>query len=328
MRDFYYLLLSPLSVIHWLLATYALIIKNGAGVPSLYSLTQVAGHGDVSSTNSTKVIVKKTNRVEASFYLSLAQPQHAQLRPFVPQFHGYQQIPSSQLSLKRRIQHAVLGTALQQQKRYQIHLGNVLAQYNHPALLDLKLGVRRYDDDAPWLKRVQMIALSYLTDYNQRGVYVEGVQVYNPHTRTYFRHTSWLSRIQAAVDSTAGFQRFFPTNLPKAYRKFLIKRFRRKLGELAATIMRQDVRIYGSSLLFSYEGDVQRWYLYQAQRANPVAKVDYHSRIKSADLFDLKLIDFAHATWQPNAGPDSNLTQGLASADQLLKRALVTRQRY
>ncbi|KAJ1969978.1 hypothetical protein H4R34_006113, partial [Dimargaris verticillata] len=297
MQDLYYLLLSPLRIVYWLLTTYAIFLKGGTGVPSLYSLTQVAGHGDVTSTNSTKAIVKKTNRIEASFYITLAQPQHAQLRHFVPQFYGYHQIPSTQLSLKRRLRHAVLGTSLLQQKTYQIHLENVLTKYNHPALMDLKLGVRRYDDNASFLKRVQMIALSQITDFQQRGVYVEGVQVYNPHTRTYIRHTSWLSRVQAAVDTTTSFQRFFPTHLPKAYRKFLIKRFRRRLDELTETIRRQEVRIYGSSLLFSYEGDVQRWYLYQAQRANSEAKVDCRQRIRSADLFDFKLIDFAHATW-------------------------------
>lgn len=110
------------------------------------------------------------------------------------------------------------------------------------------------------------------------------------------------------------------------------------IGEIEDALVREESRMYSASLLMVYEGDRQA-----RQEAIAVAidrtarrnedqdeedaateeeEDDDQSDENEGDqkkLFDVRLIDFAHARWAPGEGPDENVLYGLRNVRRILK---------
>lgn len=113
-----------------------------------------------------------------------------------------------------------------------------------------------------------------------------------------------------------------------------MKGLARELKDLVAVMENQESRMYSASILMVYEGDGAALELAleqeKARRAESSARAagsafekgdaedssdEDEKRLRS---YDMRLIDFAHASWTPGQGPDENALQGLCSVLKIL----------
>ena len=125
---------------------------------------QVAGHAcslfsalliDSPTNSSIKAVAKDYCAKEALFYetRALACPNVR-----MPKYHG------------------VFSEAFSD-KKY-IVLEDLLSEYQHPSVIDIKLGLRTYDDEAPKDKREKMIRKSQLTTSKSLFFRISGMKVF------------------------------------------------------------------------------------------------------------------------------------------------------
>ncbi|KAJ1658920.1 hypothetical protein IWQ61_001928, partial [Dispira simplex] len=106
-----------------------------------------------------------------------------------------------------------------------------------------------------------------------------------------------------------------------------------RLDELYNVMESQQFRIYSSSVLLLYEGDPKVWKNWESQQspqnkvqnlnnntptsassrtlANEGKSTSLNGYIDDTDLYDLRLVDFAHTRWTPGQGPHQNFLKSL-----------------
>lgn len=81
--------------------------------------------------------------------------------------------------------------------------------------------------------------------------------------------------------------------------------------------------MYSASILLVYEGDVDEYAnTKQKLRSAHPEDEDEDDEETLPKLAEVKMIDFAHATWTPGQGPDENSLQGMRSTAKILKELL------
>ncbi|KAI9883503.1 MAG: hypothetical protein M1823_004720 [Watsoniomyces obsoletus] len=146
-----------------------------------------------------------------------------------------------------------------------------------------------------------------------------------------------------------------PENVSEAFKTFLfvdsagvdhdlgitmVKRFLDDLKGLRKMLEKEESRMFSASILFVYEGDGEalRKALQEEKKKEEGGKTasdgqgvevndeegeededEEEEEEESLKVHDLKLIDFAHASWTPGLGPDENALKGVRSVERILE---------
>jgi 1D-myo-inositol-tetrakisphosphate 5-kinase/inositol-polyphosphate multikinase len=221
-----------------------------------------------------------------------------------------------------------------------IVLENVLAGFQKPNFVDVKLGKRLWADDAPLAKRTKLDDVASQTTSGSLGFRIAGMKVWHPEGLGEYK----------VFDKFYG-RTLTPDNVKDAFSTFLcldqktetsdmvkdvISNIEEAVGSIEQIIAKQESRMYSASLLFVYEGDPQaRKEALDSAVAQTAQSRNSDGRRKEDEdidededeeddqaepkLFDIKMIDFAHAEWTPGQGSDENMLVGIRSVRKVLR---------
>lgn len=226
-------------------------------------------------------------------------------------------------------------------------LENASGGFARPNILDVKLGVRLWADDAPQEKKTRFDKISQETTHKNLGFRIAGMRVFRGS-----EESSELDDEEYKIyDKDFGKEKVNDENVVDAFRNFIFNRtagidkdlgsavcaaFLRDLEKVEEVMSRHESRMYSASLLFVFEGDGRalRTAIEQNNAAVDEALLDEKHRIaKRVDsgivmeddddeidieselpkIYSLKLIDFAHAQFTPGQGADENILKGVRS---------------
>ncbi|KAL8719276.1 MAG: hypothetical protein Q9225_003706 [Loekoesia sp. 1 TL-2023] len=339
-----------------------------------------AGHDGVLSDRSGAVVIKPCNQAEIDFYHSTTAHPHFAL--YIPTFIGtltlnsdpeaaaaltQQTAPtnlpdSSQVvplsEAPKAISHAPIVEKAWTPSNggrittdLAIVLENIAASFKKPNILDVKLGARLWDDNAPPAKRVKLDKAAEETTSKPLGFRIAGMRTwYGSATADgntnglspdgYKLYDKFYGRQFTANTVRQGFEDFFLLEkdaIAKGPLRKVINRFLEDLEGLKFVLEREESRMYSSSLLFVYEGDrdaLENAFVAEKEEEDPTDGVDGGETHEESDDDDeegkpavqaLKLIDFAHAEWTPGQGKDENLLHGLRNVIKILDGFIATK---
>ena len=238
-------------------------------------------------------------------------------------------------------------------------LDNASHGFQQPNILDAKLGVRLWADDAPLEKKQRFDAIAKETTHKNLGFRIAGMRVYRGS-----EDPKELDEEEYKIyDKDFGRITVNDANIVETFRKFVFSPragINEELGKAVCTgflkdlkhveelLMSHESRMYSSSLLFLMEGDgealraaieenntmVER--LNNASEGcHPTKRVDSGIALEDDSdceelenlsslpkIYALKLIDFAHAHFVPGLGPDENMLKGVRSLITIFEKML------
>ncbi|EXJ78568.1 hypothetical protein A1O1_08969 [Capronia coronata CBS 617.96] len=271
-----------------------------------------------------------------------------------------------------------------------IVLENVAGGFKRPNVLDVKLGARLWDDDAPLAKRRRLDEVAERTTSGNLGFRVAGMKMWCPpaledderSTNTAAaadkKRTAGNGDVQNGGDESDeanvgwknGYksynklygQSFSKDNVVDALTTYLggvgsddhqpgktvfkrkraaliAKRLIRELESIQYALENEESRMYSASVLMVYEGDEEAMEVglqneeeedkreRERQKNGEVETADEDEDDEEDDedeeipqkVLEVRLIDFAHASWTPGQGPDENALMGVRSLLRLLK---------
>ena len=238
-----------------------------------------------------------------------------------------------------------------------IALENVAHGYEKPNILDVKLGARLWDDEAPIAKREKLDSVAETSTSKPLGFRIAGMKTYHGiaanvdtdvTSEGYKVYDKMYGRAFTADNVVDGFGDYFLLGKgarPTVPIRKVIKRFTRDLRDIQQVMRAEESRMYSASLLFVYEGDRQALHdafetekhklesvQNQATSTNGNANGDGPGTsddedtegqpIQLPDIQSLKLIDFAHARWTPGEGPDENVLHGIGNVIKTLEKLI------
>jgi inositol-hexakisphosphate kinase len=191
----------------------------------------------------------------------------------------------------RTLQNGPLGSFLM--------LENLTSKYKNPCVVDLKLGIRQYGDDASEEKKLSQKRKSDKTTSKDLGLRICGMQYYDSLSSTYQCIDKYYGRSLDQSGLKKLLNKFFKTASGER-RNAVCTSLLAKLIRMRTIIASMNgLRLYGTSLLIVFEG-------------NPF--ISEHN-------LDARLIDFANATCEglsesKHQGPDAGSLLGI---DNLIK---------
>jgi 1D-myo-inositol-tetrakisphosphate 5-kinase/inositol-polyphosphate multikinase len=221
-------------------------------------------------------------------------------------------------------------------------LENAAHGYVKPNILDVKLGVRLWADDAPQEKKIRFDKVTEETTHKELGFRIAGMRVWQGHGATgkdideegfkiydknYGRFSVQKENVQEA------FRNFIfceEAGIDEELGKLVAQAFLADVSRVQEVLERQESRMFSASLLFVFEGDgvALRAAMEEASRS-PTTLVNGDGPDSEEDededeevgpkIYSVKVIDFAHATWTPGLGPDENSLIGVRSVANILK---------
>ena len=135
------------------------------------------------------------------------------------------------------------------------------------------------------------------------------------------------------------------SSMERSKSKAIIERILIDLRDVEATIRAEESRMYSSSILMVYEGDpaaldvaleaeekrlasqtdgvnLPQQHLIDGARDNEEDEDEDEDEEIGPKVYDVRLIDFAHAEWTPGHGPDENILHGIRNVIQILEDIL------
>ena len=222
-----------------------------------------------------------------------------------------------------------------------IVLENVLAGFQKPNFVDVKLGKRLWADDAPLSKRTKLDDVASQTTSGSLGFRIAGMKVWQPQgSGEYKVFNKFYGRTLTSDNVRDAFSTFLCLDQNTETSDIVedvISNIEEAVGAIEQIIAKQESRMYSASLLFVYEGDPQAR---KEALESAVAQTEQsrHSDGRKQDgeevdededdeddepaepkLFDIKMIDFAHAEWTPGQGPDENMLMGIRNVRKVLR---------
>lgn len=231
-----------------------------------------------------------------------------------------------------------------------IVLENCTNGYKKPNILDAKLGVRLWADDAPLQKRQRFDLISAETTHRDYGCRIAGMRVYkgsenateldDDQYKVYDRDYGRSSVTnETFVDAVRQFVFNKAAGIDNALAKAICQGFVQELQRVEKILETHESRMYSASILFIYEGDVEALEA-SINRNNTLAENlekanirpsridsgiclddedDEDDEIVFPKVYTVKLIDFAHAKWVPGEGPDENSLIGVRSLRRIFE---------
>lgn len=145
-------------------------------------------------------------------------------------------------------------------------LQNASCHYVKPNIMDAKLGLRLWADDAPEEKRRRFDEIANETTHKKYGFRVAGMRVYKGSEdpseldeEGYRIYDKWWGRNTVNNDNILDRLKQFIFNraagIDNELAKFIAGRFAEDLRKVQAVLEANETRMYSSSLLFVFEGD-------------------------------------------------------------------------
>ncbi|GAA6002959.1 hypothetical protein JCM10207_001919 [Rhodosporidiobolus poonsookiae] len=161
-------------------------------------------------------------------------------------------------------------------------LENLTYRFVHPNVLDIKLGMQLYDEDASEEKQARMRKAAQSSTSGEAGVRLTGFQVWDNSTSSYVQTPKPFGRTLTVPELPLGLSRFFypplsgpsaaetsdptsfpletqarPPPLPLEMLLPVLRTLARRLDDLERVMQTLEVRMRGASLLIVVEGDAQ-----------------------------------------------------------------------
>ncbi|KAL8784843.1 MAG: hypothetical protein Q9213_003747 [Squamulea squamosa] len=330
-----------------------------------------AGHDGVLSDPSGAVVIKPCCQAEVDFYHTTTGDEHAAFATFIPTFMGTLELnsepdPADAVARTAIMNPTEAGQSITESPHVipqapvvekawapsnggkiktdlAIVLENIAAPFKKPNILDVKLGARLWDDNAPPAKRTKLDKVAEETTSKPLGFRIAGMRTWqgaavagsNGVTKGGYRlYDKHYGRTLTTETVRQGFEDYFMLErggaVPKGPMRRVVKRFLEDLTDLKSALENEESRMYSASLLFVYEGDKdalkdalarekEEWMDGTNGEGSPEEDNDED---QAPAVQGLKLIDFAHAEWTPGQGPDENLLHGLRSTIDILEGLL------
>ena len=236
-----------------------------------------------------------------------------------------------------------------------IILENIAHGFDHPNILDVKLGRRLWADDAPAAKRQKLDKSTEETTSGTLAFRIAGMKTWLgkavknelEDVNGYRKYDKSYGRTLTVKNIQQGFEDYFfmgSAGVTSNLARKVIERFLDDLRGLREVLEHEESRMYSASLLFVYEGngDSLRKKLEAAtvplsseelRSTKTLNNTDATSTEESDGMSDrseeelskiqaLKMIDFAHAKWTPGQGPDENILCGIRNVIKTLEELL------
>ncbi|WFD33690.1 hypothetical protein MCUN1_000503 [Malassezia cuniculi] len=270
---------------------------------------QVSGHeGSLSVHADGSWVLKQCTSVEANFYQSVWKqdtPGADELKPLMPICYGIadqdgQWLPGWDSPMQ-----------LERSSAFSILLENLTSGFVRPCVSDWKIGTQLYDERDPLLtdeKRTRMQRKAAETTSGSYGLRVTGWQTWNATTKAYYRAGKEPGRAATSLDDLDELWRRVMdgdddvggTPNSRILGRYIVE----QLQHIRHVLSTLHVRIRGASILVIYEGD------------SDAAK----KRLESGSPVSLRLIDYAHARWCHDEGPDAGADLGLETLIGVVQR--------
>lgn len=279
----------------------------------------VGGHAgmlrDSSNLQILKPIRNRRGHAEAEFYRTAFDRRKKSGPPatFMPQYYGV-----STLQAEEEQEDQPIST-----EPY-IVLEDLTAGYRKPCILDVKMGVQTWDEDAAPAK-VESERSKY-PPQQKVGFRLTGMRVWNANERKYREHGRSFGYKLHEGTLTRAFEEFLWDG--QRFRVEVAEQILTKLDDIEAWMAEQSsFRFYGSSLLIIYEGEDDTpsspsgdWIpqsRYGVRQRDP-------SPARTPLRVDVRMIDFAHV-WPITDGPqgrDEGYLLGLRSLKGYLRHCI------
>jgi 1D-myo-inositol-tetrakisphosphate 5-kinase/inositol-polyphosphate multikinase len=254
------------------------------------------------------MIIKPCTQAEIDFYtIASTTPSHAAFYAHMPHFYGSLKASPDQDELQSLLSSAQAQPQAQAQPETEkapqpdtegwkpsggkklstglmLAISNAAAGIQKPCVLDVKLGARLWDDDAPVAKRRKLDEVSEGSTSGSLGFRVAGMKVFDPTlllhqtlenegegeehceiTKEGYRsYNKFYGRDLSASSVVKAFETFFggvdgksggPGKLKRKNAPLLLKRFIRELESIQFALENEESRMYSASILMVYEGD-------------------------------------------------------------------------
>lgn len=311
------------------------------------------------------MFIKPCTPQEAGFYQT-SVAEHPDFAEFMPTFIGTLELSDHQdatfieqgaeLIAQHSIPEPATGPKIKKiVTNVSVVLENAAYGFKQPNVLDVKLGVQLWSDDAKQEKKDRFDKVTAETTHKNLGFRIAGMRVWQGTDEKhkaeldkegYKVYSKNWGRLDVNDDNVVeSFRKFFfapEAGVDEELGKLVIQAFLADLEQIQAVMENQESRMYSASLLFVFEGDGEalRFAMEEAtKRGEALANgngngngVNGHSEtdddVEDDDdeeddtpkIYSLKVIDFAHAEWVPGKGPDENSLMGIRSMTKILKQ--------
>lgn len=204
--------------------------------------------------------------------------------------------------------------------------------FRRPNILDVKLGVRLWADDAPEEKRIRLDQVTAESTHKDLGCRIAGMRVWQGHAA---KGEGIDQEGYKTYDKNYGKYSVKKDNIHKAFKNFIFNTeagINEDLGKYVGQALLADVthiqsileshenRFFSSSLLFVFEGDGEALRAAIDESSQPSQSIDdcEDDELVKPKICSVKLIDFAHAEWTPGRGPDENTLIGVRNVANIL----------
>ncbi|KAJ4459567.1 putative Inositol hexakisphosphate kinase 2 [Paratrimastix pyriformis] len=238
---------------------------------------QVGGHKILLKSSKRGIILKPFDQKEYDFYESLRF--FPEFLSFTCVYYGVTRCSLSSFSASDRPSHpqSLVGDY--------VMIQDITAGFQRPCVLDIKVGTRQYDDDAPPHKIRSHTLRSQTTTSGSLGLRICGMQVYQSTTLCYMCLDRHCGRA-LSKEAFPGTVRQFFHNGHRLCRE-VVRIVRAQISRIEALFTRQrSHRLYSSSLLLVYDGVM-------------VAGPEERPADDLVCSTDVRIVDFAHATRLP-----------------------------